>query len=55
MLISDITNPFFTALIPGRRHRPRGRIFVIVPNTDELPDLEAQRLRDMVDSGEALR
>jgi LacI family transcriptional regulator len=52
VVISDITNPFFTALIRGCEDVAREEGYsVIVLNTDELPELEAQRLRDMVAEG----
>src|SRR4051794_10855884 len=54
LVISDIGNPFFTAIVRGCEDTARARGYsVIVANTDEMAELEAQRLLDMVAEGVA--
>lgn len=54
LVISDIGNPFFTAIVRGCEDTARARGYsVIIANTDEMPDLEAQRLLDMAAEGVA--
>lgn len=54
LVISDIGNPFFTAIVRGCEDAARDRGYsVIITNTDEMPDREAQRVLDMVAEGVA--
>jgi LacI family transcriptional regulator len=54
LVISDIGNPFFTAVVRGCEDAARSRGYsVIITNTDEMPEREAQRLLDMVAEGVA--
>jgi LacI family transcriptional regulator, galactose operon repressor len=54
LVISDIGNPFFTAVARGFEDAARaGGYSVIIADTDEMPDFEAQRLLDMVAEGVA--
>jgi len=49
LVVSDITNPFFTSILRGFDDRARAAGYsVIVTNTDELVELESQRLLDLV-------
>ena len=52
LVISDIGNPFFTAIVRGCEDAARDKGYsVIIANTDEVAELESQRLLDMVAEG----
>jgi len=54
LVISDIANPFFTAIVRGCEDGARAKGYsVIISNTDEVGELESQRLLDMVAEGVA--